>query len=276
MKVREECDGFRRHLEGRQRAWATIHGYVRTVEPFARFLEARGVTDLRTVKMAEVDAYEAHLGERKLAVQTQRVMLRGLKRFFEYLVETGKLFTSPAEHLRDPREARAPKQIGNAQVARVLAAPNVRRPAGVRDRAILELLRATGLRRMELCALAVYDVDIDGGQLRLRSATGASERLVPFGGDAGKWLKKYVREVRPRHAKQAAPGERRLFLQTTGRPMTVGALWSMLQKYRKATGVPLSCLALRRTARAALVKSGVDGRRADQILGIGMGTGATE
>jgi integrase/recombinase XerD len=277
ITVKGERDGFRRHLEQVRRASSTIENYLRQLGPFASFLDGHGVTDLRAVTAREIDAYEAHLGSGKLKVQTQRMMLRGLKRFFEHLVGTGKLFVSPAEHLRDPKEHRpAAPPLRDAEIARLLGAPDLRTKIGVRDRAILELLRATGIRRQELCNLCVFDVDADGGHVRVRSTTGASERVVPIDGEAGKWLKKYLREARPHLAKNALPGERRLFLAgQLGKPLSPAALWQVLRRYGVKTRVAVSCLAFRRTAAAALERSGLDRRTVKQILGLGMPTGET-
>lgn len=274
LTIEGEREGFRRHLGGQGRAASTIECYGQHLGAFRRFVEARGVCDLRAVTASEVSAYEAHLGSSGRKTQTQRTMLRALKRFFEYLVDVGKLFVSPAEHLRDPKEPRAEAApLPDAEMARLMAAPELRHPAGVRDRAILELLRVTGLRAGELCALAVFDLDLDGGQVRVRSQGGTSDRVVPIDSEAGRWVKRYLVETRPRHAKRAASGERRLFLQITGKPLTPAALGMVMRSCRWKTGIGVSCLVMRRAARAALVRDGVDEHGARRILGIG-GRGA--
>jgi site-specific recombinase XerD len=144
------------------------------LDPLAAVLAERGVQDLRAVSRGDIDAYAGQLARcGRYRTQTQRMMLRAVKRFFEYLVETSKLFASPAEHLRDPREKRLLGPVlDEAKVDKLLAAPNTSRPRGIRDRALLELLYATGLRRKEVCAPAVFDVDLDGGWYACGTARG--------------------------------------------------------------------------------------------------------
>lgn len=269
MTVGAERDGFRRWLEARGRSLSTIANYLRAVDPFERFLARRHLADLRAVTRQDVDAYAAELaGAGRYTTQTQRAMLRGLKRFYEYLCDASKVFASPAEHLRDPREKRLLGHVlPEAEVRKLLDAPNTGLPHGIRDRAILELLYATGLRRKEICGLCVYDLDLDGGLVRVRGK-GDHERLVPLTGAAQRWLREYLREVRPRFARHAAPGERRLFLSVRGIALGPEVLGMTLRRCGKVAGVArVSCHAFRRTVATSLLRGGADVRSVGEVLG---------
>jgi integrase/recombinase XerD len=244
----EERAGFGRALEAQLRAPATVRVYLGAIDGFGRFLDEKKIRDLRAVTPTVVNAYAEALGGCGLAVQTQRLMLRGLKRFFEHLVATGRLLASPAEHLGDRRAPRREIQpLAAKELAQLREAIDVAGPMGMRDRAMVELLRCAGLRAGELCGLAVYDLDLDGGQVRVRARQ--RERIAPLDADAQRWLRKYVREIRPLHAR-AEPDERRLFVTRAGKPLTVGALQQVMLRWGRLAKVAVSCAALRRTAAA--------------------------
>ena len=267
MNVATEREGFERALLARRRSPATVRLYVSMLYPFAVFLAHRGRADLRSVTRHDVDAYVAELAGSPLAPATRSLRLRAVKRLFEHLVETQKLLSSPAEHLRDRRAMSLPGRVlAEAEVDKLLAAPNTSLPRGIRDRALLELLWATGLRRMEVVGLDVFDVDLGGGLVRV-CGKGGHERLVPLSKEAQKWLGEYLREVRPRLARKG-DGERALLLTRSGRRMGPGAIDQALLSHSKAAGLRrVSCHALRRTVGTALVRGGANVRMVAELLG---------
>ena len=264
MNVATEREGFERALLARRRSPSTVRLYVAMLYPFAVFLAHRGRADLRGVTRRDVDAYACELAGSPLAPALRR---RAVKRLFEHLVETQKLLSSPAEHLRERRVTSLPGRVlTEAEVDKLLAAPNTSLPRGIRDRALLELLYATGLRRGEVVGLAVFDVDLGGGLVRVRGK-GGHERLVPLSKEAQKWLGEYLRQVRPRLARHG-DGERALFLTRSGRRMGPGAIDQALLQHSKAAGLRrVSCHTLRRSVGTALVRGGADVRTVAQILG---------
>jgi len=153
------------------------------------------------------------------------------------------------------------------QADRLLSMPNTGLPQGIRDRAVLELCYATGLRRKEMCGLAVYDIDLDGGVVRVRHGKGDRERLVPLSREACKWLGEYLREIRPRAARRNSI-VRALFLGRSGQGLTPGALDQILLKHSQMAGLRrVSCHALRRTVATALLRGGADVVSVSEVLG---------
>jgi integrase/recombinase XerD len=151
---------------------------------------------------------------KRLSFRSQNDRLGSVKRFFRWLVKQRVLEWSPADPIELPRiERRLPKAVLSIEEAEsVLAQPNVRTLMGVRDRAILETLYSTGIRRQELVDLDVYSVDLDGGTLMVRQGKGKKDRMIPIGRRALAWVEKYLEEVRPGLAME--PDDGTLFLTT--------------------------------------------------------------
>jgi integrase/recombinase XerD len=265
MTVVGERDGFRRWLEARKVSPATVVIYMSAV---TRFEAGHADVDLRAVTKQDIEAHAATLRDSGLAPSTVHIWLRGLGRFFEYLVEAQRLLVSPMMGLRlsSPRSLPG-RTLTERQADRLLATPNTSLPQGIRDRAVLELCYATGLRRKEVCGLAVYDVDLDGGVVRVRHGKGDRERLVPLSRQACTWLGEYLREIRPRAAARNSI-VRALFLGRSGQGLTPGALDQILLKHSQAAGLRrVSCHALRRTVATALLRGGADVVSVSQVLG---------
>jgi site-specific recombinase XerC len=155
MTVVGERDGFRRWLEARKVSPATVVIYMSAV---TRFEAGHADVDLRAVTKQDIEAHAATLRDSGLAPSTVHIWLRGLGRFFEYLVEAQRLLVSPMMGLRlsSPRSLPG-RTLTERQADRLLATPNTSLPQGIRDRAVLELCYATGLRRKEVCGLAGLD-----------------------------------------------------------------------------------------------------------------------
>jgi integrase/recombinase XerD len=265
MTVVGERDGFRRWLEARKVSPATVAIYMSAL---ARFEAGHADVDLRAVTKQDIEAHAAALREAGLAPSTVHTWLRGLAHFFEYLVEAQRLLVSPMMglHLKPPR-CLPGRTLTEKQADRMLSMPNTSLSQGIRDRAVLELCYATGLRRKEVCGLAVYDVDLDGGVVRVRHGKGDRERLVPLSRQACQWLGEYLREIRPRAAQRNSI-VRALFLGRSGQGLTPGALDQILLKHSQAAGLRrVSCHALRRTVATALLRGGADVVSVSQVLG---------
>jgi integrase/recombinase XerD len=265
LYVAGERDGFRRWLEARKVSPATVAIYMSAL---SRFEAGHADVDLRAVTKQDIEAHAAVLREAGLAPSTVHTWLRGLARFFEYLVEAQRLLVSPMMglHLKPPRSLPG-RTLTERQADRMLSMPNTGLPQGIRDRAVLELCYATGLRRKEVCGLAVYDVDLNGGVVRVRHGKGDRERLVPLSRQACQWLGEYLREIRPRAAARNSI-VRALFLGRSGQGLTPGALDQILLKHSQAAGLRrVSCHALRRTVATALLRGGADVVSVSQVLG---------
>jgi integrase/recombinase XerD len=263
-------DAFAEHMRGRGLSPATVAVRMQGLARLRIFVEERAIADVRQMTRAQVDAYVAELRRRKLSPHTVESWLGTCKRFFAFLVESNRLLISPAEHLHEKNLAHLMGRVISARDAeKLLAAPNTSLPMGVRDRAILEVLYGTGLRRAELVGLSVFDVDLAGGVLRVQHGKGGKERLAPLGKEAQKWLKLYVEQVRPLLArrKHGREGEMALLLARNGRPLDSRALTKLVATLGRATGVRASCHTLRRTLATELLRGGAQLVEVGAILG---------
>jgi integrase/recombinase XerD len=189
--------------------------------------------------------------------------------FFRWLTRNNYLLYNPASELELPRtEKRLPKAILSIEeVEKVLAQPDLRVPQGVRDRAIMELLYSTGIRRKELVALTIFGIDQDRGTVMIRLGKGKKDRVVPIGERAQLWVEKYLREVRPQLAME--PDDGYLFLGNEGMPLTPGHLSDLVRGYVEAAGVGKkgSCHLFRHTMATLMLEGGADTRFIQQMLG---------
>ena len=263
------AEAFCEHMRGRGLSPATVMVRLQGLVTLRRHLEEEQIPDVRQMTRAQVDAYVAGLRKR-VAPRTAECWLGAFKRFFGFLVETNRLLLSPSEHLHERNLSHlVGPVISTKDAEKLLAEPNTSLPIGVRDRAILEVLYGTGLRRAELVGLSVFDVDLAGGVLRVQHGKGGKERLVPLGREAQKWLKLYLEKVRPLLARRmhGRDGEMALLLARHGRALDCRALTRLVAALARATGVRVSCHALRRTMATELLRGGAQLVEVGAILG---------
>lgn len=270
MEIRASILALTQHLQARGYAEKTITCYRKALRPFTRYLEDRGITDLRQVRHQEILEYQAAVMAEPVAMETTAQKLRAVKRLFEYLAETHQLLVNPAEGIVET--CRKGRKLGPvlsvAEVQRLLAQPNLSRPMQQRDRALMDLLYATGIRLNELLRLEVSQVDLCDRVLQVRCGKGRRQRVVPLSQAACRSLKVYLEQVRPWQTRKNR-SERRLFLLRTGRPMTPESVRELLRKYRVLAGIstPVSPHTFRRTCATHLLQQGADIRYIQQLLG---------
>src|SRR5258706_2431612 len=208
----------------------TIESYRRDVGQFALWLEETQRASLLSAGAAELHRHLAWQVEAKRAKpRTSGRMVSSLRRFFQFALREGLREDDPAADLDSPKVPRSlPKSLSEAEVESLLEAPDVETPQGLRDRAMLETLYASGLRVSELVGLKLVQVSLDMGVVRVLGK-GSKERLSPLGEEAIAWIERYQREARP-----ALLGGRRsdaLFVTSRGGPMTRQAFWKLVQRY---------------------------------------------
>jgi integrase/recombinase XerD len=184
-----------------------------------------------------------------------------LKRFYQYLVRERRVAADPTLRLEPPRRTpRFPKTLSEADVEALLAAPDVTTPLGLRDRAMLETLYASGLRVSELVALKVFQVSLDSGVVRVMGK-GSKERLVPLGEEAVSWIEKYL--------SRRNSDSQTLFVTSRGGGMTRQAFWHLIRRYaaRAIPGKKLSPHVLRHAFATHLINHGADLRVVQLLLG---------
>jgi len=248
-------------------AAASLESYRRDVTGFAAWLDAHGLT-LLEVRRMDFDAWLADQFAAKANASSVSRRLSALRRFYRLHVAQGTLAEDPTLRVRAPKKPRRlPKQLSEAQVEALLAAPDVHTPLGVRDRAMLETLYATGLRVSELTGLRRSQVAHDAGVVRV-VGKGSKERLVPMGDEAVAWISRYLRDVRPDLAGNSKRDE--VFLTQRRGPLTRQAFWALVKRYATRAGIPRSALSphvLRHAFATHLLNHGADLRVVQLLLG---------
>jgi integrase/recombinase XerD len=219
--------------------------------------------------------YQRHLfhyrkaNGRPFSFQSQRIYLCAVRAFFKFLVRQSVLLYNPAGELDMPKtEVRIPRHVMTvAEAEAVLAQPNTKDGLGVRDRAIMEVLYSTGMRRLELLNLRVYDLDLERGTALVRQGKGKKDRMVPIGERALAWTEKYLREVRPRIVLD--PDDGTLFLGMLGEPLVPTGLGVTLSRYiaQANVGKQGSCHIWRHTCATLMLEGGADVRFIQELLG---------
>jgi len=206
--------------------------------------------------------YRAGLSARSIARH-----ITTLRNFYGFLAREGEIDRDPTEFLALPRQwTRLPKYLNREEIEKLLAAPPVEKPTGLRDRAMLELLYAAGLRVTELCRLELSAVERDLGVLRV-TGKGNKQRLVPFGVPAREAIERYLAGGRPRLLKGRA--SRYLFVTARGSAMTRQAFWKLIRGYGRGVGIfhHLTPHVLRHSFATHLVEGGADLRSVQVMLG---------
>lgn len=254
----------------------TLESRGRMLHYFAEWAKERGVTRANEVSLPVIERYQRHLFHyrkekdgRPLTIHSQRSRLAILRPFFKWLVRERYLLANPASELVIPRKiTHLPKDILTAEEAeRVLAAPDVTDPIGLRDRAILETLYSTGIRRFELLELKLWNVDLQKGTLFVSQGKGKKDRVVPIGERAQAWIEKYLREVRAQLVVE--PDDQLVFLTSVGTKYHPNALTQMARFYVRASGVPKkgACHLFRHTCATLMLEGGADIRYIQELLG---------
>ncbi|WP_434348873.1 site-specific tyrosine recombinase XerD [Myxococcus virescens] len=245
----------------------TVDAYAADINVYFEDLRSRGVSDVTQARQEDVSAHLASLGKRGLGKRSQARHLAALRGFHRFLVAERMADKDPTEDLDTPRSARKlPSFLTLEEVEQLLAAPDERTSTGVRDKAMLEVLYATGLRVSELCGLGINDVQLTAGYL-VAKGKGAKERLVPLGSVAIEKVQAYLAESRP-----AVLGRRKsqaLFVTPRGSGFTRQGFWKLLKRYALKAGIvkPLSPHKLRHSFATHLVERGADLRAVQQMLG---------
>ncbi|MGE0485755.1 MAG: site-specific tyrosine recombinase XerD [Gammaproteobacteria bacterium] len=242
----------------------TIAAYRNDLERLSEFLRLRA---RRLHGATEDDLLEFMGGGHGLGVRTRARRLSSLRRFYRYLLRERRIASDPSLRLESPRLGRPlPKSLGERDVERLLEAPAVDGPLGLRDRAMLEVLYATGLRVSELVGLEVSEVNTRQGVVRV-TGKGNKERLVPLGEEALTWLQRYLGEARPALCRGRETSV--LFPTRRGAAMTRQAFWHLVRRYARRVGidVPLSPHTLRHAFATHLLNHGADLRVVQMLLG---------
>ena len=248
-------------------AKATLDSYRSDLGRLAGWLAEHGHEALLDIRETTLTAFIAHLA-RQTRASSQARYLSTLRRFYRWQVGRGRIVSDPTLKLANPSlPSRLPKVMSEKQVESLLDAPDLDTPLGLRDRAMLETLYATGLRVSELVNLKLHEVGLADGVLRALGK-GSKERLVPLGQLAIDWITRYLHEARPDilHGQQSDA----LFVTARGGAMTRQAFWQLIKRYALVAGIDpakLSPHVLRHAFATHLLNHGADLRVVQLLLG---------
>ncbi|NUU00546.1 site-specific tyrosine recombinase XerD [Herbaspirillum robiniae] len=244
----------------------TLEAYRRDMTLYAHWLHHERAKPLYATQAEDLNAYfAARHAETKASSSNRRLAV--LKRFFQLALRQNRIAADPCLKLRSARQPqRFPKTLSEGQVEALLAAPDVATPLGLRDRTMIELMYASGLRVSELVLLKSIEVGMNEGVLRV-TGKGSKTRLVPFGEEAGAWIARYLAEGRAQILQGQVDDA--LFVTARGGPMTRQMFWTLIKKYALLAGVTarLSPHTLRHAFATHLLNHGADLRVVQLLLG---------
>jgi integrase/recombinase XerD len=244
----------------------TLAAYRRDLSLFAQWLQANGGATLVAVNEEHLRGYAVERHDASRATTANR-RLAVFRRFYRWALRERFVSEDPTLRLDSARQAlRVPKTLSEAQVEALLGAPDVDSPLGLRDRCMLELMYASGLRVSELVDMPALRLSLNDGVLRV-TGKGAKERLVPFGDEAAAWITRYLAEGRAAILGGRASPD--LFVTARGGAMTRQMFWTLVKKYATRAGitVPLSPHTLRHAFATHLLNHGADLRAVQMLLG---------
>jgi integrase/recombinase XerD len=243
----------------------SVESYARDLTGFAVWL-ARERVAAGEVSRAEIVRYLQQRRAAGLSARSAARFISALRGFFRYCAAFGVVEEDPTLHLVNPKTwLSLPRVLSPEEVEALIAAPDCSTPLGLRDRAMIETLYATGLRVSELTGIEKDRVDLETGTV-LALGKGNKERLVPLGRSARRWLARYVREARPGLDRGRSPS---LFLTRRGEPMTRQRFWQILEAYARAAGIrrKISPHVVRHSFATHLLEHGADLRSVQMMLG---------
>ena len=244
----------------------TLAAYRRDLHDYLKHLDGRRL-EPRAATPDDVVGWIERLRKRGLAPASVARRLSAVRGFYRHLLRDGAVTRDPAEHLDAPRRLRPlPRALSRESAFALVEAPDTGRPAGVRDRAVLELLYATGMRASECLGLTLEDLNLSAGYV-ICQGKGGKQRLVPVGGEALAWVRRYLKEVRPRDTRRRDSG--RVFVNPRGGPLSRQSLWTLVRRAASGAGLKrrVSPHMLRHSFATHLLEGGADLRAVQAMLG---------
>ncbi len=264
----QAIDGYITYLRDVRRVSPnTVESYARDLASLAAFAEKRGV-EVDRLERRDLEAFVRSLMSGGLSPRSVARAVACVRGFYRFLALERKLDASPADDLKPPRAWPAlPKYLTLDEVDRLLAQPDPSTPRGLRDKALIELLYATGLRVSELISLEAGDLNLEEGYLTC-VGKGDKQRMVPLGHEAAEWVRRYMREGRPQLAGRR-PKAKKLFVNARGGPLSRVGFWKLLKGYGLEAGITrdISPHVLRHSFATHLLERGADLRMIQVMLG---------
>jgi len=245
----------------------TLEAYRSDLEIFAQWLDMTHQRNLLQTSAVEITQFMAIRRSDKATSANRRLTV--LKRFFRYMIRQNFLTEDPCLQLRPAKQGmRMPISLTEQQVEALLQAPNLEEDLGLRDRAMIELMYASGLRVSEMIHLKLIHLRLNEGIIHIMGGKGNKERLVPFGGEAAQYLQQYLEQARPQLL-QNQTSEYLFIGRHTANCLTRQAFWYVIKRYAQIAGIPghLSPHTLRHAFATHLLNHGADLRVVQLLLG---------
>lgn len=245
----------------------TIEAYSHGLTRFLNHLREKGVQEIREVGKFHIRGFLLALRGKNLNTKSIVRNLVAIRTFFRFLIQEGVLESNPAEELESPQVSKTlPEILTLEEIEQILEQPNLKTPLGTRDRAMLELLYATGMRVSELTQLPIHQVNLEGGYVLLYGK-GSKERIVPLGTEAMKWVTVYLKTARGILSKGRENPS--LFINRSGKGMSRQGFWKNLKDYARRSGLHkrITPHLLRHSFASHLLERGADLRSVQMMLG---------
>ena len=269
INLKDQIDDYLRYSQvERGLSDNTINAYRQDLEEFRTFVENEGMASWPT-EASDVDAFLARQRDLNKATSSISRLISSMRKFYQWLARQNIQKLNPMLEIDLPKkERRLPTALSQAEMNRLLEQPNTKRKLGIRDRAILETLYATGMRVSELINLELQDLHDNLGLVRVLGK-GEKERLIPISPVALDWIKKYENEVRDPLILQVGKSDEHIFLNNRGKKITRQAIWQMIKKYCQMAVITKDVTphTLRHTFATHLLENGADLRVVQEILG---------
>jgi integrase/recombinase XerD len=245
----------------------TIESYSRDLQKFITYLEKNNRADVSRITNLDIMSFLVEIKSQGLSSKSTGRNLSAVRMFFRFLVHEGFLDGDPSINIESPKiGASLPSVLSIAEVDSLLSQPDLKTTRGLRDRAMLELLYATGVRVSELVNLKLTSINLEVGYI-IAFGKGSKERIIPLGDTAKHYLKEYLATARPKHAKEMISSV--LFLNPSGNKFSREGFWKMLKRYALKAGInkKLSPHTLRHSFATHLLERGADLRSVQIMLG---------
>lgn len=246
----------------------TLESYERDLTHFLDFAAAQGISEVEGISKHHISRYLLQLRTQGKAVATVTRSMVSIRSFFQFLVRERAILQDPSIHMETPKqEKKLPKVMSIEEVERLLEAPQTSTPAGSRDKAMLEVLYATGIRVSELISLDMEHLNIPMGFIRC-IGKGSKERIIPIGRIASDALLAYIDQMRGKFVKDGTQ-ESGLFLNQQGTRLTRQGFWKIIKKYAKEAHIlkEITPHTLRHSFATHLLENGADLRAVQEMLG---------
>ena len=244
----------------------TLLSFQRDLIKMANFFEIQGITDVRKINDTQMNSYMLYLEKNNFATATISRYVSSIKSFFSYLMKERKIDSEPTYNMKAPKVIKkTPDILSVEKIDKLLSQPDVSKPKGIRDKAMLELLYATGIRVSELINLKISNINLQMGFLTC--SDNEKERIIPFGNHAKQAILQYIKNARLHFVKDSSNDI--FFTNCSGSSMSRQGFWKIIKAYGIKAGIEdeITPHTLRHSFAAHLVQNGADLRSVQEMLG---------